>query len=149
MNLIPDPGRSQIFSCCRATKPMSHNYWAQVLQLPKFTCLEPMHKRSHHNEKPPARWLKSSPHSPQLEKACSQQRRPSTAKNEKKIFFVLRKNVFKKKIRFLKENDIHVEWLLYQNPHRLPVTPASFPKCSQPLLFFFFSQKPVLWAWGR
>ena len=42
------------FICCRATKPMSHNHWAQVLQLLKPKCLEPMlcNKRSHCNEKP-------------------------------------------------------------------------------------------------
>ena len=53
-------------TCCRATKPMSHNYWACALeptshnywarmpQLLKPTCVEPMlrNKRSHPNEKP-------------------------------------------------------------------------------------------------
>ena len=53
-------------TCCGATKPMrhnywacalepaSHNYWAHVPQLLKPTCLEPVlrNKRSHRNEKP-------------------------------------------------------------------------------------------------
>ena len=53
-------------TCCRATKPVchnywactlepvSHNYWARVPQLLKPTCLEPVlcNKRSHRNEKP-------------------------------------------------------------------------------------------------
>ena len=49
---------------------------------------EPMHprahapnKKSHHNEKP-LHCKKSSPHSPQLEKACMQQQSPSTTKNK-------------------------------------------------------------------
>ena len=51
-----------------AVEPMSHNYWACVLQLLKPTCLEPMlcNKRSSHTA------TKSSPCSPQLEKACAQ-----------------------------------------------------------------------------
>ena len=53
-------------TCRRATKsvshkywacilePTSHNYWAHVPQLLKPVCLEPMlrNKRSHHSEKP-------------------------------------------------------------------------------------------------
>ena len=37
-----------------ALEPVSHNYWALVPQLLKPACLEPVlpHKRSHHNEKP-------------------------------------------------------------------------------------------------
>ena len=37
-----------------ALEPMSRNYWARVLQLLKPVCLEPVlrNKRSHHNEKP-------------------------------------------------------------------------------------------------
>ena len=75
-------------TCRGATKPVhdnywawaldtgSHNYWAPVPQLLKPAGLEPMlwNKRSHHNEKRvPA--TKSSPHSPQLEKAHVQQRK--------------------------------------------------------------------------
>ena len=71
-------------TCHRATKPVCHNYWAHVPQLLKPMCLEPMlcNKRSHRNESSPA--TKSSPHSPQLEKARVQQRRPNTAKNKNK-----------------------------------------------------------------
>ena len=40
-------------TCLGATKPVHHNYWASVLQLLKFECPKPVHKkRSHHNEKP-------------------------------------------------------------------------------------------------
>ena len=53
-------------TCCRATKPVrhnywacalepvSHNYWARMLQLLKPVNLEPVlcNKRSHRNEKP-------------------------------------------------------------------------------------------------
>ena len=41
-------------TCRRATKPVSHSYWACVPQLLKLVCLEPMlhNKRSHPNEKP-------------------------------------------------------------------------------------------------
>ena len=53
-------------TCCGATKPMrhnywaytlesmSHNYWARMLQLLKPVCLDPVlhNKRSHRNEKP-------------------------------------------------------------------------------------------------
>ena len=38
-------------TCCGATKPVRHNYWARVPQLLKPTCLE-LHNRSHRNEKP-------------------------------------------------------------------------------------------------
>ena len=41
-------------TCCRATKPMSHNYRAHVLQLLRPACLEPVfcNRRSRQNEKP-------------------------------------------------------------------------------------------------
>ena len=41
-------------TCLRETKPMHHNYWAQVLQLLKPLHLEAVHhnKRSHCNEEP-------------------------------------------------------------------------------------------------
>ena len=41
-------------TCCGATKPMRHNYWAWVPQLLKSERLEPVlhNKRSHRNEKP-------------------------------------------------------------------------------------------------
>ena len=68
-----------------ALEPMSHDYWAHAPQLLKPTCLEPVlcNKRSHRNEKPTTA-TKSSPHSPQLEKARAQQQRSNTAKNKNK-----------------------------------------------------------------
>ena len=41
-------------TCRRATKPVSHNYWARMPQLLKPAHLEPVlrNKRSHCNEKP-------------------------------------------------------------------------------------------------
>ena len=41
-------------TCCRATEPVRHNYWAHVPQLPKPVNLEPVlcNKRSRRNEKP-------------------------------------------------------------------------------------------------
>ena len=41
-------------TCCRATKPVRHNYWAHLPQLLKFTRLEPVlrNKRRHYNENP-------------------------------------------------------------------------------------------------
>ena len=80
-------------TCCRETKPvchnygacalepMSHNYWAREPQLLKPVRLEPVlrNRRSHRNEKPA---MKSSPRSPQLEKAHVQQQRPNAAKNK-------------------------------------------------------------------
>ena len=56
---------------------------AQNLQLLKPVCLGSVlcEKRSHCKETPQAA-TKSSSHSPQLEKACMQQPRPSTTKNK-------------------------------------------------------------------
>ena len=76
-------------TCCRATKPVrhnywacalepaSHNYWAHVPQLLKPTRLEPVlcNKRST-AIRSLCTTIKSSPRSPQLEKAREQQRRP-------------------------------------------------------------------------
>ena len=82
-------------TCCGATKPVrhnywvcalepvSHNYWPHMPELLKPTRLEPAlrNKRSHRNEKPRTA-IKSSPRSPQLEKAHAQQQRPNAAKNK-------------------------------------------------------------------
>ena len=70
-------------TCCGATKPVRHNYWACEPQLLKPACLEPMlrHKRSHRNENPRTA-TKSIPNSPQLEEARMQQQRPNVAKNK-------------------------------------------------------------------
>ena len=69
-------------TCCGATEPMRHNYWACVPQRRKPARLEPVlrNKRSQRNEKPAHR-KKSSPRPPQLEKAHAQQR-PNAAKNK-------------------------------------------------------------------
>ena len=63
-------------TCRGTTKPTSHDYWSP-------------HPRAHalQQEKPP-QWeawtpqLESSPHLPQLEKACAQQPRPGAAKKK-------------------------------------------------------------------
>ena len=66
-----------------ALEPVSHNYWAHVPQLLNPAHLEPVlrNKRSHRNEKP-VHTTKSSPCSPQLEKAHVQQQGPNAAKNK-------------------------------------------------------------------
>ena len=64
-------------------EPGSHNYWAHVLQL-----LKPEYLRARAPQGKPPQWeartpqVESSPHSLQLEKACVQQQRPTTAKNK-------------------------------------------------------------------
>ena len=77
-------------TCRRATKPVcydywactlepaSHNYWAPVPQLLKPARLEPVLR----NTRSPHTATKSSPPSPQLEKARAQQRRPNAAINK-------------------------------------------------------------------
>ena len=70
--LIPGLRKS---TCLRATNLLFHNYWAHT---PIDCALQP--------KKPPQReaWspqLESSPYSMQLEKACTQQWRPSAAKH--------------------------------------------------------------------
>ena len=67
-----------------ALEPMSHNYWACVSQLLKAAHLEPVLR----NKKPATATrslrtaAKSSPCSPQVEKAHAQQWRPNVAKNK-------------------------------------------------------------------
>ena len=75
-------------TCHGATKPMCHNYWACALKPASHNYWSP-HPRAcaPQQEKPPQvrsprTTLKSSPHSPQLEKACAQQQRPNAAKNK-------------------------------------------------------------------
>ena len=82
-------------TCCRATKPVHHNYWACALepasynywacvpQLLKPAHLEPVlrNKRSHHNEKPMHRRV--VPAHRNQRKACAQQRRHNAAKKTK------------------------------------------------------------------
>ena len=64
---------------------MGCNYWAHALEPAWCTRLEPVfhNERRHRNEKPVYQnW--SSPSSPQLEKACMKQQRPSAATKKKK-----------------------------------------------------------------
>ena len=67
-------------TCCGATKPVHHNYWAHTPQLLKPMHLEPVlrNKRSH------CTTIKSRPHLLQLKKAHTQQRRPNTDQKKKK-----------------------------------------------------------------
>ena len=66
-----------------ALEPVSHNYWS-----PRATTTEPTCPRAHTLQRvatamrSPHTAMKSSPRSPQLEKARAQQRRPNTAKNK-------------------------------------------------------------------
>ena len=81
-SLISDPWRSHHLG---ATKPTGYNYWAHALEPAWCTRLEPVfhNERRHRNEKPVYQnW--SSPSSPQLEKACMKQQRPSAATKKKK-----------------------------------------------------------------
>ena len=80
------PVRHNYWAC--TLEPTSHNYWAHEPQLlslctysPCFTAREATAMRS------PRTAMKSSPCLPQLEKACMQQRRPSTVKNKINKFF--------------------------------------------------------------
>ena len=68
-------------TCCRATKPLRHNYIAHVQQLPNYLhALEPMFYKRRHCSKKAKHHNESSPFSPQLEKAHTQHWRPSRAK---------------------------------------------------------------------
>ena len=59
-------------------EPAHRNHWAWVLQLLKCVRLEPvLHTRS------PCTSIKSSPHPPQVERACAKQGRSRTAKNKR------------------------------------------------------------------
>ena len=71
-------------TCRGAIKPVSHNYWAHAPQLLKPARLEPMlrNKRSH-TMRNLCTAMKSSPHSPQLEKARATTK---TQRSQKKFF---------------------------------------------------------------
>ena len=74
-----------------ALEPTNHNYWAHALQLLKPVCcnywspcawsLCPATREATAMRSPRVA-MKSRPHSPQLEKAYAQQRRPNAAKNK-------------------------------------------------------------------
>ena len=82
-------------TCCGATKPEHHNYWAcGNLQLLKPV---PLRVCAPQQEKPPqweahAPQLQSGPHSLQLENAPMQQRRLSTDNKERNTFKINEKN---------------------------------------------------------
>ena len=82
--LIPDLGGSHMPRSKYARGPQLLSLRSRVWepQLLKPSRLQPVlhNKRSRCNEKP-VHALKSSPCSPQLEKACTQQRRARTSKN--------------------------------------------------------------------
>ena len=63
-------------------EPASHNYWAHVPQLLSLhsRARAPQQRRAT-TMRSPRTTMKSSPHSPQLEKALAQKRRPNTAIN--------------------------------------------------------------------
>ena len=66
-----------------ALEPVSHTYWAHVPQLLKPVRLEPvLRNREAAAMGSPCTATKSSPGSPQLEKAHEQQQRPNAAKNK-------------------------------------------------------------------
>ena len=66
-------------TCHRATKPMHHNYWAYALEPASHNYWTRMPGEAT-AMKSPRTTMKSSPRSLQLEKACTQQRRPNAAK---------------------------------------------------------------------
>ena len=70
------PMRHNYWAC--ALEPASHNCWARVPQLLKPARLEPVLR----SKRSPRTAMQSSPCSPQLQKACMQQRRPNAAKNK-------------------------------------------------------------------
>ena len=79
--------------CRGATKPVRHNYWACALESPHATTTEPTchnywspHSTTREDTtmRRPCTATKSSPCSPQLEKAHAQQWRPNAAKKKKK-----------------------------------------------------------------
>ena len=75
-------------TCCGATKPMHPNYWACALEPASHNywsphASSPGSTREATAMRSPRTATKSSPCSPQLEKAHAQQRRPNTAKKKK------------------------------------------------------------------
>ena len=90
---------------CGVIKSVHHNYWACALESASHNCwafvpqlLKPAHLESVlRNKRSPRTARKSSPHSPQLEKACVQQGRPNAAKNKLKK----KKEALKKETKLL------------------------------------------------
>ena len=75
----------------QAPEPENCNYWAQVLQLLKASCPGPVlsNKRSHCSSK--------------LERACTQQPRPSATKKKKKLLDEIQHNFYQTPAAFLAE----------------------------------------------
>ena len=81
---------------------MRHNYWARVPQLlsPHATTTEACAPRARApQQEKPAHPTKSSPLSPQLEKARAQQRRPNAAKNKMNKINIFKRRVCPEKAR--------------------------------------------------
>ncbi|KAI4566088.1 hypothetical protein MJG53_014765 [Ovis ammon polii x Ovis aries] len=84
-----DPtSKGQLGACFGTTepvllKPQSCNYRAHAPQLLNPVCLEPALCSERSHCKKPVHCNREPPHSPQLEKACTQKRRPSTALNNR------------------------------------------------------------------
>ena len=71
-------------TCRGATKPVHHNYWAHALEPANHNYCSPHAWRKATAMRSPCIATKCSPHSPQLEKARVEQRRPKAAKKKKK-----------------------------------------------------------------
>ena len=67
-------------TCCRATRPVCHNYWACALDPVLSSLCSATREATAVGSTRTA--TKSSPRSPQLGKACAQQRRHNAAKNK-------------------------------------------------------------------
>ena len=94
-------------TCCRATKPVLHNYWGCALEPASHNYRARM-PRAHalQQEKPESTCTttKSSPRSPQLEKARALQQRPNAAKNKINKFKKRNNYDFVKKFTY---RDVH------------------------------------------
>ena len=81
-------------TCRGATKPVHHNYWACTLEPMSYNHWSPCTQslcsttREATTMRSPCTVTKSSPHLPQLEKACVHQWRPNAAKNNQSIDFL-------------------------------------------------------------
>ena len=138
----------QWLSACLCRKrwfdPWSRKIQHATRQLsPCFTTAEPTlcRKRSYHHEKPAQPRLKSSPRSPQLEKACVQQGRSSVAKNKwmNELFFKKGKKVVWFGCQTVKRwNDV-----LQMGSHSLlPILLSSSPPSRSP------SRGGSVWPWS-
>ena len=83
-------------TCCGATRPVSHNYWACA-----SGARAPQQEAA--IVRGPRTAMKSGPRSPQLEKALAQKRRPNTPKNQLINKFKKNKNKKTKWIYIIKK----------------------------------------------